>query len=167
MTEGDVAAVADIERLSFPPSAVAPPDGLVPTPEARLREELTRPWSHTWVVRGEDGRALSFLAAWHVADEVHVLNVASHPAYRRRGMGSALLAHVIEFARTVRARHLLLEVRRSNESAIRMYRTEGFATTGLRRRYYPDDEDAVEMALLLDPSTGAVVPRADEVSLDG
>ena len=37
---------------------------------------------------------------------------------------------------------------------------------GLRARYYPDNEDAVEMVLLLDPATGAVVPHADEVRLD-
>jgi ribosomal-protein-alanine N-acetyltransferase len=166
MTEEDIATVAAIELLSFSHTAIVAPDGLAPTPEARLREELARPWSHSWVIRGENTQAVSFLVAWHVADEVHVLNVAVHPAHRRRGRGAALLAHVIEFARTKQARHLLLEVRRSNTSAIRMYRAAAFFVTGVRRRYYPDDEDAVEMALLLDPRTGEIARRTDEVSLD-
>jgi hypothetical protein len=38
---------------------------------------------------------------------------------------------------------------------------------GVRARYYPDQEDAVEMVLLLDPSTGDIVAHADEVRLEG
>jgi ribosomal-protein-alanine N-acetyltransferase len=81
-------------------------------------------------------------------------------------MGSALVGYAIAFARAKGARHVLLEVRRSNESAMFMYRAAGFFATGLRRRYYPDNEDAVAMALALDPRTGDVLRRADEVSLD-
>jgi len=56
-------------------------------------------------------------------------------------------------------------VRASNGDAIRLYRRVGFASMGYRRRYYHDDEDALEMHLELDPVTGAVVPREDEVTL--
>ncbi len=62
-------------------------------------------------------------------------------------------------------RHVLLEVRRSNASAIALYRRLGFVAMGVRARYYPDDEDAVEMVLRLDPRTGVVVPGEDEVTL--
>src|SRR5580692_447557 len=158
MTEDDVSSVAAIELMSFPRRADPTDPGVLPTPEARLREELLRPWSHAWVIRGEDLRPVSFLVAWLVADEVHVLNVAAHPAHRRCGMGYSLVAHVIEFASAHRARHILLEVRRSNEDGIRLYRAAGFFAARLRRRYYPDDEDAVEMQLVLDPTTGEVLP---------
>jgi hypothetical protein len=47
-----------------------------------------------------------------------------------------------------------------------LYRTIGFFATGVRIRYYADDEDAVEMALTLDPETGEVLPHTDEVRLD-
>jgi ribosomal protein S18 acetylase RimI-like enzyme len=67
----------------------------------------------------------------------------------------------------VRARHLLLEVRRSNGPAIALYRALGFFAMGVRARYYPDDEDAVEMVLAFDAVTGEVVPRSDEVRLHG
>jgi hypothetical protein len=36
---------------------------------------------------------------------------------------------------------------------------------GIRTRYYPDDEDAVEMVLTLDEATGAAIPHADEILL--
>ena len=52
-------------------------------------------------------------------------------------------------------KHVLLEVRRSNAPAIALYRALGFFAMGVRARYYPDDEDAVEMVLALDLETGA------------
>jgi len=64
-------------------------------------------------------------------------------------------------------KHVLLEVRRSNVAAIALYRAFGFFAMGVRARYYPDDEDAVEMVLLLDPATGATVAHEDEVRLEG
>ncbi len=54
------------------------------------REELAKPWTRCWVAR-EEGRALAFLLAWHVADELHVLNIATAPEARRRGVGTALM----------------------------------------------------------------------------
>jgi ribosomal-protein-alanine N-acetyltransferase len=162
MTAADVPAVVAIDAACFPSSSRS--HDSLPTPEQRFLEELSRPWSHAWVVR--DGtRAIAFLLVWVVADEMHVLNLATDPATRRRGIGTSLVATALAFARAGGTRHVLLEVRRSNESAIRLYRAAGFFVSGIRSRYYPNDEDAVEMALLLDPRTGEVVSRADEASI--
>ena len=63
----------------------------------------------------------------------------------------------------MRIRIVLLEVRRSNDPAIGLYRKHGFSVFGVRKKYYADnDEDAIEMALSLDPETGAIQPRPDE-----
>lgn len=130
--------------------------------EKHLRDELARPFARCWAAH--DARELAgYLVSWHVADELHVLNVATHPAKRRRGVGRAMMRHVVDYARSHRLKHLLLEVRRSNRGAIALYRSVGFFAMGVRSRYYADDEDAVEMVLLLDPDTGAIVEHADEV----
>ena len=137
--------------------------------EDLLREELARPWSRTWVAREEDGASplpVAFIVAWHVADELHVLNVTTRTDRRRRGIGRALMETAVAYGREKRVKQVLLEVRRSNHAAIALYRTMGFFATRLRPRYYPDDEDAVEMLLLLDPQTGEILPRDDEVRLD-
>jgi [ribosomal protein S18]-alanine N-acetyltransferase len=113
-----------------------------------LREELHRPWALVWVAwKGED--AVGSIAIWVVADEVHVLDVATHPAHRREGIGSALVTQAIAAARSREAKSLFLEVRRSNEAAIGLYQGAGFEQTGVRKRYYPDNEDALEMKLTL------------------
>ncbi len=51
--------------------------------------------------------------------------------------------------------------------AIALYRALGFFAIGVRTRYYPDDEDAIEMVLAFDSATGEIVPHADEVRLHG
>jgi ribosomal-protein-alanine N-acetyltransferase len=146
--------------------AVAAIDGATRMDEAQLKDELARPWARLWVAR-EDGEAVvAFLVSWHVADELHVLNIATRADRRRLGNGRALMDVVVSYAREHRVRHVLLEVRRSNAPAIALYRAVGFFAMGVRARYYPDDEDAVEMVLMLDPETGAVVAHADEVRLD-
>ncbi len=133
---------------------------------AQLREELARPWARLWVARIGDARShvAAFLLAWHVVDELHILDVATHPDFRRRGYGRSLMQQALAYAKEHQARHLLLEVRRSNTPAIRLYRDCGFFAMGLRKRYYPDDEDAVEMVLVLN-ERGEVETRRDEVSV--
>jgi ribosomal-protein-alanine N-acetyltransferase len=127
-----------------------------------MAEEIARPWTRLWVAFGEDGPS-AFLVGWHVADELHILDVATAHRARRQGLGTALLREVLVYAAGHRLRLVLLEVRRSNDAAIGLYRKFGFSVFGVRRAYYADnDEDAIEMALVLDPETGRVLPRPDE-----
>jgi ribosomal-protein-alanine N-acetyltransferase len=137
-----------------------------PMDEGHLREELARPWARLWVARDEDGVPVAFLIAWHVADELHVLNVATREDRRRRGIARALLGEAVAYSKKRAVKHVLLEVRRSNRAAIALYRAIGFFAMGVRAKYYPDDEDAVEMVLMLDPETGSILTHPDEVRLD-
>ena len=149
----DPEAILAIDRVCFAQGTV------------NVSAELERPWSRVWVVR-EMGEPRAFLLAWLVVDELHVLSVATLPRFRRRGMARALLEHAIAFAREHKVRTVLLEVRRSNVAAIRLYRAFGFSATAVRPRYYADNfEDAVEMSLVLDPATGAIVASDDAVSI--
>jgi [ribosomal protein S18]-alanine N-acetyltransferase len=152
----DVATLVAIDRASFAQSTLD------------IAGELARPWAHIWLATsaGYGADAAAFLLAWLVADELHVLSVATMPGLRRQGYATALLEHALGFAREHLVRAVVLEVRRSNADAIRLYRRFGFSAVRFRPRYYADNfEDAVEMILLFDPETGAAVARADEVFL--
>lgn len=135
-----------------------------------IAAELERPFTWAWAARveafeGERAWA-GYIVTWLVADELHVLNVATDPSLRRRGVGRALLDQALVFARQRHVRLVLLEVRRGNLPAVRLYRSLGFFVMSLRRGYYANSgEDALEMALVLDPETGEVVPSHDEVQL--
>ncbi len=121
-------------------------------------ESFTNPWTremydwelqnrtvcHIYLVRTPECRVAGFCAFWLVVDEIHINNVALRPAFRARGLGTALLTHVLAEARRLGARRATLEVRASNIGAQRLYQRLGFAQTGLRRRYYTNPvEDAV------------------------
>jgi ribosomal-protein-alanine N-acetyltransferase len=114
-------------------------------------EELGRAWAKIWVVRhAPNAEPVGFALAWHAADEVHLLDLAVDPGARRRGVGRELVRAVLGYAREARARLVLLEVRRSNDAAIALYRSAGFSENGVRRGYYSDNgEDAVEMCVEL------------------
>jgi ribosomal-protein-alanine N-acetyltransferase len=128
--------------------------------------ELERPWARFWVARAApDAAPVAFMLAWVVADELHLHHIATDPAHRRKGAASALMAALLAHGASVQTRLVLLEVRRSNRPAIRLYRGFGFTAMGLRRDYYADGEDAIEMRLTLDPATGRVIPGRDEVAL--
>jgi ribosomal-protein-alanine N-acetyltransferase len=132
-------------------------------------EELSRPWARLWAARASEGAPLAgFLIAWHVADELHVLNIATLPAMRRRGIARALMDASLAYSSQHKIRIVLLEVRRSNRPAIKLYRGLDFTALGVRAGYYADNgEDAIEMILALDPESGRVLPGRDEIAIDG
>lgn len=115
-------------------------------------EELERDWAYVDVVRDRDpngrSRVVAFCNYWLVRDEVHILNVATHLNHRRRGHGARLMAHVVDFAKRHRCRYVTLEVRRSNEAALELYKSYDFRPVGIRPNYYVEDnEDAIVMLL--------------------
>lgn len=132
-----------------------------------LAAEQTRAWARLTVAReAPAGEALGVLLTWSVADELHVINVATHPDFRRRGVARALLGAALAQAARDRVRLVLLEVRRSNQAAIALYRSLGFSTLAVRKGYYADNlEDAIEMKLSFDPATGEILSGEDEVEL--
>ncbi|MEO8901416.1 MAG: ribosomal protein S18-alanine N-acetyltransferase [Polyangiaceae bacterium] len=128
--------------------------------EAELKREIALPW----LIRDpENGAPWAFLLAWCVVDELHLLELASHPEQRRKGLARALLVALLAHARAQHTRLILLEVRRSNLPAIALYESFGFETTGVRRGYYSDTgEDALEMRITLNPNTGEVLPESSQ-----
>ena len=81
-------------------------------------------------------------------DEAHILTIAVRPEFRGQGIGRWLLLHLLAEARDENCASVVLEVRPSNEVALRLYERMGFSIIGQRKRYYPDKEDA--LVLLLD-----------------
>lgn len=87
-----------------------------------------------------------------VLDEAHILNLCVRPALQKRGLARRMLEHLIELAHRDGAKTLFLEVRPSNQAALRLYTAAGFCELGRRRNYYPAEqgrEDALLMAKAL------------------
>jgi [ribosomal protein S18]-alanine N-acetyltransferase len=139
MESDDIDAVMEIERLSF----------RAPWSRNVFLEELGREWARVDVVReNQTGEVVAFANYWLVADELHILNIATHPRHRRAGHATRLLAHMVDIARQGTCRCVTLEVRRSNAVAQQLYRRFAFRAVGVRPNYYAEDqEDAIVMLL--------------------
>jgi ribosomal-protein-alanine N-acetyltransferase len=77
----------------------------------------------------------------------HVVSVAVLPEHRGKGLGKALMLEGINGVMSRKSDEIYLEVRKSNESAIKMYQKLGFQIKSNLRTYYRDGEDAYLMAL--------------------
>ncbi|MEK6286551.1 MAG: ribosomal protein S18-alanine N-acetyltransferase [Acidobacteriota bacterium] len=118
--------------------------------DAYQRELFTNPNSILIVARNLflGPPVVGFFAGWVVEDELHVNNVASHPEYRRIGIGRSLMEAAIDEASRRGGAQVVLEVRASNEAAQLLYRELGFSFIGRRRDYYRlPTEDALMMRL--------------------
>jgi [ribosomal protein S18]-alanine N-acetyltransferase len=134
----DIPAVHAIDLLSFS----------LPWPERSFRFELTgNPVSRGWVAE-VDGIIAGMLVLWFIVDEAHIATIAIHPDFRRQGIGEKILLHALKSAYDEGARRAFLEVRAGNQAAQAMYKKYGFEVTGVRPRYYKDNnEDALLMDL--------------------
>lgn len=99
-----------------------------------------------------DGVMAAFAVTQVVLDEATLFNIAVDPAYQRKGLGRALLEHLIAELEAQDVFTLWLEVRASNTAARALYESLGFNEATIRRNYYPAKEgreDAIIMALPL------------------
>jgi [ribosomal protein S18]-alanine N-acetyltransferase len=142
MRAEDLDEVLAIERASFS----------MPWSRGAFLYEIQQNRVARCCVMREDGRIIGYLCVWEIADEIHVTNVAVHPARRRQGIARALLGGLLAEADARDLRLVVLEVRPSNREAIALYESFGFRVTGRRRGYYYDTgEDALVMEARLMP----------------
>jgi ribosomal-protein-alanine N-acetyltransferase len=169
----DVPQVAQIDREAFPtdwpPTNFArelenrlayyivvteknPPDSVPPAPAQEQKPEgfLDR-LKHVFSAREEpfpepEEHILGYAGMWILADEAHIMSIASSRGARHKGVGESLLAALIDLAQRHKARVVTLEVRVSNTVAQTLYEKYGFKKAGTRKAYYLDNkEDALIM----------------------
>jgi len=98
------------------------------------------------------GRVAGYAIAWFIEDGIHLMNIAVHRDFQRRGVGRRLLGDLIAKGAAAKKHVIILEVRASNRGAQEFYRRFDFESVGVRRHYYIDNgEDAILMARHLVP----------------
>jgi ribosomal-protein-alanine N-acetyltransferase len=109
-------------------------------------QELAQPDNAAQWVAEWRGRVVGYILWWCVADEVHIVNLAVHDQFRRRGVARRLLDATFDAARDRGLTLATLEVRIHNEPAIALYESLGFQRIAIRKAYYADNgEDALVM----------------------
>lgn len=122
-----------------------------PWTEQQFLQELQAPYARIALLLVRDEIA-GYICYWLAAGEMHVLNVATATAFRRRGVAHRLIEHAFAAAREDGAELAFLEVRVGNAAAISVYRNFGFNDDCIRRSYYSDGEDALLMSCKLQES---------------
>jgi ribosomal-protein-alanine N-acetyltransferase len=134
------------------------------------RRTFTTPWSLAMFVLELSKSSGLCLAAGDAGGELvgylicsrfdtvwHLMNIAVDPSHRKRGIGSALLAQMVE--RAGPDEQYTLEVRPSNAQAITLYERLGFRAAGRRPRYYRDNgEDALIMWRTVETISSSTAP---------
>ncbi len=107
-------------------------------------------WPRGCLVAEVSGRRVGFLMGAFYGSEARVLMVAVEEGFRGRGIGTSLMREFERRARESGARRITLEVRTSNEGAIRLYRRLGYRVVGTLMSYYADGSDAFLMEKVLE-----------------
>ena len=95
-----------------------------------------------------EGKVIGYGGTWVLVDEAHVTNVVVAPEFRGQGIGRKLMNEMLVKAREKGAVCATLELRKSNEVALKLYESMGFIQATVRKAYYPDNqEDAIVMML--------------------
>ena len=124
MSREHLSAVAEIERISFSDP------WSVESLELMLGEQAMG------LVALEDGRLLGYVGMMCVLDEGQIINVATHPDARRRGVGRSLMIAIEQSAKERGIVFLSLEVRESNAAARSLYSSLGWVECGIRKNFY-------------------------------
>jgi [ribosomal protein S18]-alanine N-acetyltransferase len=139
MTVTDLDQVVALEKKLFHP----------PWSRKAFATELAdQPCSFSMVIKNGDC-VIAYMVVYFIFEEAHLANIAVAPEYQQRGLGEWMIRHLVNLAEQSGRQIILLEVRMSNDKAIRLYQKLGFVEAGVRKRYYEDKEDARLMNKIL------------------
>ncbi len=141
MQQQDIAEAVSIER-----SATAFPWTV------KNFEDSMRSGHQAWVFSDKTDEIIGFALVHKLVDEAHLLNICVKPSEQRQGFGRKILSYVVNFANSISAELIVLEVRSSNRRAQHLYLQAGFNEISIRKDYYPAKvgrEDAILMGLEL------------------
>ena len=133
----DLTAIEEIERSAYP----------TPWSRSMFAGELAKPSSICLgAIDADENRLVGYLIISRYVDAWHVMNLAVALSHRRRRIATRLMERLFEVTSGDGRRGYTLEVRVSNEAAIKLYESLGFKARGVRRGYYTDNrEDALIM----------------------
>lgn len=133
MNLSHVEEIAELEKICFSD----------PWSAKSILSELDNPLS-LWLTAIEENCVAGYVGSQTVLGETDMMNIAVRPENRRQGIGEALIEALVDQLKQIGSHCLTLEVRISNEPAIKMYEKLGFVMVGRRPRYYQNPrEDAL------------------------
>lgn len=142
MTLLDIITVCKIDHLCFPH----------PWPKEEFVKEITQNRFARYFTCKLNRQIIGFIGLWIIFEDAHISTIAVAPPYMRKGIGRMMLEFGIDLANKSGCDKLILEVRKSNEIAMKFYEKMGFAFVNTKKNFYSHPvEDAWEMIKVLCP----------------
>lgn len=133
----DIPSVARLEAVCFS----------MPFTEKALNELFLNTSWHFFVAT-ENDTVVGYISFYCILDETEIVNVCVMPELRGKGIGRALTKCAIDFNKENNGSRVMLEVRKSNTPAIKLYESLGFIPVGVSKNHYKlPTEDAILMNL--------------------
>ena len=137
MTKDDVEYVVKIEEEAY---------GKHHWAKSSFYDEMSNNLAKYYVAKAVNGEIVGYAGTWHIIDEGHITTIAVKNGYLRKHIGEAIMKSIIDDCYKNNIKYMTLEVRVSNEPAIKLYEKYGFQSLGTRKGYYQDNnEDALIM----------------------
>lgn len=133
-TEKDLAKIVFCERTCFSD----------PWTTEMIKSEFSRSDFYGLLIE-EQGEILGYIYGTVLFEDAELMKIAVLPDYRGQGLACALTEGFIQGVKERGGERIFLEVRASNLPALKLYQGHGFEKTRLRKRYYADGEDGLEM----------------------
>jgi ribosomal-protein-alanine N-acetyltransferase len=135
MSEEDIPEIMGIERCSFS----------TPWSEISFLSEVYKKNAFSNVALFEEN-IIGYICVNYLLHESHILNLAVHELFRRRGVATILMNDTLNELKKKGCVFIYLEVRASNAGAKKFYELFGFTVESIRKKYYTNpDEDALLM----------------------
>lgn len=134
--ERDIKGMANLDTICFAD----------PWSEESFRSEILENDRAFYIVAEIERELVGYAGLWAILDEGHITNIAVAPKYRRKGIGKAVIATLIDISEKNALKKFTLEVRESNFPAQTLYKKFDFKSAGIRKNYYIDNgENAIIM----------------------
>ncbi len=125
MQMDDLDRIMEIESVSFTDAWT----------RSGFEASMTQPYAMMLTAKiNED--IVGYCCLYHILDEGEIINVAIHPDWRGRNLGSQMLKYLLEEGKKVGVHRFVLDVRQSNIAAQKLYESAGFKKIALQKRFY-------------------------------
>ena len=108
-----------------------------------LKEDIKNKNYNYLVAKSNDGKIIGYIGISYVIDSADIISIVVHKDYTQKGIATLLLQEIFAFAKENNIQKIMLEVRRSNLPAQKLYEKHGFKQIAIRNNYYDNTEDAL------------------------
>ena len=108
-----------------------------------LKEDIKNKNYNYLVAKNNNGKIIGYIGISYVLDSADIISIVVHKDYTQKGIATLLLQEIFAFAKENNIQKIMLEVRRSNLPAQKLYEKHGFKQIAIRNNYYDNTEDAL------------------------